>query len=181
MQNTLSNRKGFTMLELLISVAILSLIMLATVLIFSRSFGSYQRAKALEKNVSEAQFVMNLLSKELRTGTVVLPTSPSASTSIIKFFDHSRGACIQYAFTNGNLEVVRVEGSTLAVCNNTSQLSGSTVTVANVAGSFAVVPSTVTPQSVGRVTITVVITSNDLRTTAIETTTSLRDYGYIGL
>jgi prepilin-type N-terminal cleavage/methylation domain-containing protein len=138
MQKYFPNKRGFTMLELLISTAILSLIMLTTVLIFARSFGSYQRAKIVEKNVSSAQFVVNRLSKELRTGTVVLPSSPSNGTSLVKFFDHSRNTCMQYAFTNGNLEIVQIDNSSLSSCSNSSQLSGGTVAVPGVSGSFTV-------------------------------------------
>lgn len=80
------HKKAFTLLELLISVAILSLLMIATTEVFTKSFGSFRSTREIESNIADAQFLMNLFAKELRTSTVVLPTSTTSSTNTVKFF-----------------------------------------------------------------------------------------------
>lgn len=181
------SKRGFTLLELLISMAMLTVLMLATTDIFVRSFSNYQSTSELETNLADAQFLMNLLAKELRTSTVVSPTS-SGSTQNIKFYEHSKGECVQYRFNSGSqsLEAARTSGgSSFDSCNNTSSLSGFTVVgIGSVTGSFNSVPSrTIASGSprVGRVTMTLSIRSDDSNPLVLQTTASLRDYGYIGL
>lgn len=176
-------QKGFTLLELLIATAILALLMVVTTDIFVSSFGSYQSTKRVESSITDAQFLMNLLAKELRTSTVVSPTS-SGSAQSIKFFEYSKSQCIQYRFTGSAIEVARTsEGVSFSSCNNTSNLSGfSTIGSGNVTGSFDVVPSRPSgPQRVGRVTMTISIQAASANAVVIQTTASLRDYGYAGL
>lgn len=176
-------KKGFTLLELLIATAILALLMVVTTDIFVSSFGSYQSTKRLESNITDAQFLMNLLAKELRTSTVVSPTS-SGSTQSIKFFEYSKSQCTQYRFNGGAIEVARTsEGTSFASCNNTTSLSGFTeISSGNATGSFDVVPSRPSgPQRIGRVTMTINIQASSSNPAVIQTTTSLRDYGYAGL
>lgn len=178
-------KKGFTLLELLISLAVLSILMLATSSIFVRSFGSYQGTKRIESNISDAQFLMNSIAKELRTSTVVAPTS-DGSTQSLKFFEYSKSECIQYRFNSGTIEVARSSsGSTFESCNNTANLSGfSRVGIGSISGSFYSLPSKPVspgPQRVGRVTVTLSIQVSGSDPVVLQSTTSLRDYGYAGL
>lgn len=180
-----SGKRGFTLLELLISVAILALLMLATTNIFAKSFGSYQATKKTENTIFDAQFLMNLIAKELRTGTVVSPTS-DGSTQSIKFFEHSKSECVQYRFNNQSIEVARTSsGTSFSSCDNGTNLSGFTkASTGTITGSFYSVPSdkmSPGPGKVGRVTMTISIESGTGSPTVLQTTTSLRDYGYIGL
>lgn len=178
-------KKGFTLLELLISLAVLSILMLATSSIFVKSFGSYQATKRIESNISDAQFLMNSIAKELRTSTVVAPTS-DGSTQSLKFFEYSKSECVQYRFNSGAIEVARSSsGSDFASCNNTSNLSGFTrVGIGSVTGSFYSLPSKPAspgPQRIGRVTVTLSIQISGSNPVVLQSTTSLRDYGYAGL
>lgn len=183
----LKNRAGFTLIELLISISILTVLMLATTDIFVRSFSSYQSTADLESSLADAQFLINFLAKELRTSTVVSPSS-SGSTQTLKFYEHSKGECVQYRFdsTNEILEVARgSSGSSFESCDNGSDLSGfEVVGVGKVTGAFYSVPSqTVDSGSarVGRVTINLILQEDESNPIPIQTTVSLRDYGYIGL
>lgn len=176
-------KKGFTLLELLISTAILALLMLVTTGIFVNSFGSYQSTKRIESNISDAQFLMNLLAKELRTSTVVAPSS-SGSTQSVKFFEYSRSQCVQYRFNGNAIEVARTaSGTSFSSCDNSSNLSGFTpIGSGEVTGSFESVPSrSSSPKRIGRVTITINIKVQSSDPIVIQTTASLRDYGYAGL
>ncbi len=184
-QKSLRFSRAFTLLELLISMAIMSLLMLATAQIFSRSFLSYQATKHIESNITDAQFLMNLLAKELRTSTVVFP-SDSGSTDSIKFFEHSKSQCVQYRFTGSTIEAARTStGGTFSSCDNSSNLSGfAPIGIGNVTGSFYSVPSRPASsgsQRMGRVTMTISLQSSDSSPIVLQTTTSLRDYGYVGL
>jgi prepilin-type N-terminal cleavage/methylation domain-containing protein len=180
-ETTSLKSKGFTLLELLISVGILSLLMLTTSTIFVRSFSSYQSTKELENSITDAQFLMNLLAKELRTSTVVSPSS-SGTTSSITFFEYSKSQCIQYRFSGERLEVARANAPDVSSCSSGSVGSFSPVGLSSISGSFTVVPSRPSgPQRVGQVTMSMSVDAGDAGTVDIQTTTSLRDYGYVGL
>ena len=172
-------------MELLISVAILTLLMMAAAQIFSRSFGNFRSVRSVENNISDSQFLMNVLAKELRTSTITAPTS-NGWTQSIKFFENSKSECVQYRFNSVSrtIEVARTgAGSSFSSCNNTNNLSNfEKVGGGNVTGAFYAVPSqNTTPLSVGRVVITLQIQDRNSNPVVLQTTTSLRDYGYIGL
>lgn len=176
---------GFSLLELLISVAILTLLMMAASQIFARSFGNYRSIQNVENNVSDAQFLMNSLAKELRTSTITAPIS-SGWTQSIKFFENSKSECVQYRFNSANrtVEVARsASGSSFSSCDNTNNLSNfEKVGGGNVTGAFYSVPSKNSdPLRVGRVTVILEIRNRNSDPAVLQTTTSLRDYGYIGL
>ncbi len=180
---SLKTKKAFTLLELLISVAILSLLMIATTEVFTKSFGSFRSTREIESNIADAQFLMNLFSKELRTSTVVVPTSSTTSTNTVKFFEYSKQECLQYRFNSVSqiIEVAR-QNTDFNGCNNTNNLSNFTeIGTGSVTGSFAVVPSSQGTPRVGKVTMTIVIVGTSSSSIVLQTTTSLRDYGYVGL
>jgi prepilin-type N-terminal cleavage/methylation domain-containing protein len=183
MDITLHKQKGFTLLELLISVAILAILMMAVTEIFTRSFGSFRASRELESNIADAQFLMNLLSKEFRTSTVIIPASSNDNTSTVKFFEYSKQECQQYRFnaSTSSIEVAR-QNTDFSGCNTVSNLTGFTeVNVGGVTGSFAVVPSTQSTPRVGKITMTIVFDGEATAPVVLQTTTSLRDYGYVGL
>jgi prepilin-type N-terminal cleavage/methylation domain-containing protein len=179
-------KRGFTLIELLLSVVILAILMVATAEIFSRSSVSYRATREFETSVGEAQFLMNALAKELRTSTVVAPTGDGA-TQNVKFFEYSKSECVQYRFngTTQRLEVARTASTTFATCNNTSDLSGFVpASNALITGSFFSLPSlplTPGPGRMGRVTLTLSIQASGVAPVVLQTTVSLRDYGYAGL
>jgi prepilin-type N-terminal cleavage/methylation domain-containing protein len=174
-------RKGFSMMEVVISLAMFVIIIVATAQIFTLSFSGYRYTKNLQKDTENAQLIMGILSKELRTSTIVSPSNPQDGISTLKFYDHSQGACLSYRISLGHIQVARENLSSVAACAGASLTNYQTVSTGTVDGSFDVVPSDASPRTVGRVTMGLRIRS-DLsgHEAMIQNTVSLRDYGVDG-
>ncbi|MFA9262749.1 MAG: type II secretion system protein J, partial [Undibacterium sp.] len=99
----LKSSRAFSLLEVVMSLAIFSIIMSGTMLILGRGTQSYRNLRVMQTNLENAQYALNIFAKELRTSSV-LTSSSGATTSWIKLFDYSQGRCIQYQAdeTSGN-------------------------------------------------------------------------------
>lgn len=178
-----SFRRGFTLVEVTVSLAIFSLVMAAVSEIFASAFTGYQTARTAQKDMEAAQFAMNTLAKELRTSSIT-----NYGASYIKFFDYSREKCVRYEFSSNSLQMKQQTMTDFDTCSTTG-ISGTVtpMTTGTVSGSFDAIPSTKIPAgSVGKVTISIDVCdrdcgSPDAHHARIQSTSSLRDYGYIGL
>ncbi len=101
MLNIKKKQRGFTFIEIIIAVFIFALMMLAVSGIFSGSIGGYRTARITQKNLEDAQFIMNQMAKILRTSSV--QENPSASSLIV--YDYSQSKCFKYAIQSGNISV----------------------------------------------------------------------------
>jgi|SRR6185369_4115304 len=183
------NSAGFTLIEVLISLFIFGILMIATSQIFASSFRGYRYTRAVQKDVETAQFAMNLLAKELRTSSIVYtsvgqaPTSGTVDTTWVKFFDYSRNKCVRYDILNNSLQVKEDDMPDYATCLATGITHAyTTLTTGNVAGHFLVQSSDISssPKRVGKVTIYLDINESSTHQAHIQTTVSLRDYGFLG-
>jgi Tfp pilus assembly protein PilW len=174
--------KGFSMMEVVISLAMFVIIIVATAQIFTQSFSGYRYTKNLQKDTENAQLIMGILSKELRTSTIVSPNNPQNAVSSLKFYDHSQGACLAYRISVGRVQVAKEDLASVAACNAANLTNYQTVSsTGTVDGSFDVVPSDDSPRTVGRVTLTLRIrTDLNGHEEVIQNTVSLRDYGTDG-
>lgn len=182
------NAKGFSLLEVVVSLSAFLVVIMGTIQIITQGTRSYKEMKTVQANLESVQFVLNLLSKELRTSSVVT-SSLGAVTSTVTFFDYSQNRCIQYRFdeTAGRVEK-RFRGFA-AADPNTNRSS-----CAAYAGSFTETYETLltgltshalyvdqstpmpTPHT-GRVTASLTVGTD----ASAQTTVSLRDYNYIGI
>lgn len=177
------NRSGFTLIEVMVSVAIFLVVMAATSYIFTRAFAGYKETKALQHDIENAQYVLNLLAKELRTSSVV---SASGVSNRVKFIDYSQNICFAYRINGGNLQVVKVAAGSFADCRDSmieTSTAYTTISTGVVTGNFSVRLSDPTAGSkkVGKVTTSLVIREGTAHVARIQTTVSLRDFGYIVL
>ncbi len=67
----MKKRKGFTLIELMVSIFIFLIIMTAIVAIFARQIQAYRHARVSQGDLENAQFAMNYMAKTLRTATVL--------------------------------------------------------------------------------------------------------------
>lgn len=176
-----TNRRGFTLIEVMISLAVFLIIMLAMSQTFTQAFAGYKNVKSVQRDTENAQFALNLMAKELRTSSIVSPSSGGVLTSAVKFYDYSQGLCLEYRISASALQVAKAAVATFNDCVATSLGSYVTVTTGTVTGGFIITPSVISPQSVGKVTASLQINEGPNHTAYIQTTSSLRDYGYIGL
>lgn len=175
----LQSRQGFSLIEILVALFVFTLLMVTTSQVFASAFSGYQATRAIQRDVENAQFVISILVKQLRTSSIV---SGSATRTYVQFFDYSQNRCFHYRISNGALETSQISVSDRAACNslNFSTATFSAVTTGTVSGFFQATPSNPAGPEVGKVTISLDI-QEGIHHVQIQTSTSLRDYGYVGL
>ncbi len=171
-------RKGFSLVEVIISLFIFTIIMIAASQIFAQTFAGYRYTRNLQRDIENAQFIMAILSKELRTSTIVEPDGVSNAASSVQFFDHSQQRCIKYRITGGVVEVASQSVASANVCNSTNFSAGNyaVISTGTVTGSFDITQSDDSPRRVGKVTMALLI-KEGVHEASIQTSVSLRDYG----
>lgn len=148
------NIHGFTFLEVIIAVAIFAIIMVAVSGIFGKSFKSYRGTQAIQKDMENAQFALNLMAKTVRTSKIIVP-SVTNTVLAIRIYDYSQlsNKCIEYKFENNKLKsgASNIADADEMLCTSTTSIVLSDMTTETITGSFSVVPSS--PTVIGRVTI----------------------------
>jgi len=110
------NQKGFTLVEMMVSVFIFALIMASIAGIFGRQISSYKKTRIMANDLENAQFAINYISKTLRTSSIIGDTENGdlrdniqdrendfavqeigANTGLI-VYDFSQEACIRITF-----------------------------------------------------------------------------------
>jgi prepilin-type N-terminal cleavage/methylation domain-containing protein len=175
--------KGFTLVEMLVSLFIFALIMVAVSQIFSTAFLSYRTTRSVQHDIENAQYTLGILAKELRTSSIV---SASGSQQSVQFYDHSQSKCFQYRINANRLQFASIvpTPNTVAGCAATIFVGFTTISTGNVTGSFQVTTSETPggpPVRVGKVTIALTIAEATTHQASIQTSISLRDFGNIGL
>jgi prepilin-type N-terminal cleavage/methylation domain-containing protein len=187
-------KKGYTFLEVMISVAIFLIMTAAISKSFVSGFSTYRDSRMIQKDLETAQFAMNTLAKSLRTSSVVRTTTAAGSGwRGIKFYDYSQQRCFSYVFDTtefslkaGLADLPANTADPWAWCFGVAISATTQVTTGHVeSGSFYVTKSVPTTGSkvVGRVVIGFVLKdkSTSLLKSQIQTSVSLRDYNYVGL
>jgi len=175
-QVCLSTRRGFTLIEILIAMAVFSLMMASVSQIFSTTFIGYRNTRAVQRDIDNAQYSLNILAKELRTSSIVVG---SGSVTDVRFFDHSQGKCFRYRISGGNLQVASADTTDAAACLGATLSAFTTISTGVVTGSFQVTPSAAS--LVGRVTISLDISEGSTHHARIQTSVSLRDFSVSGI
>lgn len=171
---------GFTLIELLVAMSLFALLMVGVSQIFAKASSGYRDTRAIQKDLETAQFALDTLAKELRTSTVVAFTG--TNSSYVKFFDYSQNRCIQYRINGTVFQVAKMVVGNLDACRATTLSDFVALTNGSVSGFFRVTPSDPGPPlAVGRVTVSLQISEGANHTARVQTSASLRDYGYIGL
>ena len=183
----LQNARGFTLIEILVSTFVFLLVITTVSVVFSSEILAYRSAKAIQRDLENAQFAINLIAKTLRTSTII-----SESLSRVHVYDFSQAECIEFRFQND-----AVETRATAVTNGDFTTNGcgvapngnwASLTTGVVEGEFAVLPSSETPSKViGQATISMTIyppggsSAPEDDKVRIQTTVSLRDYAAAGM
>lgn len=94
-----SSKKGFSLLEAIISIAVFTLVMIATVETFSSMIKTKAEADRMRESHQKAQLAIESITKSVRSGVVIDPDTGYVSDSTIRIYDFSQSLCIEYAFT----------------------------------------------------------------------------------
>lgn len=182
-------KRGFTLIEMLIAIAVFAVMATVIAGAFVSGFGTYRHARELQRDIESAQFMMNSMAKYLRTSTIVSPTFPTADATEIRFYDHSSGRCFEYDLDDGRFRArwksvaLEPDDDIVMECGTAGMSEWSDLTSGYVTGQFRIFPSDPDPDDkrIGRVTILLNVASeeNARLDAALQTSVSLRDYGYV--
>lgn len=179
MQMHSTTRKGFSLVELLITLFIFGILMIGIADVFTQTFSGYRYAKNLQRDVESMQFITNAISKEIRAATIVSPTSSTGNAQSVQFYQHAQGTCVQYRINGRALEVARENSVSVAACRGANLGNFVTLSTGDISGGFDVIPSDDSPRRVGRVTMAFRI-QQETHSAVIQSTVSLSDYGADG-
>ncbi|MFC1623252.1 type II secretion system protein J [Patescibacteria group bacterium] len=180
MQN--KNKKGFTLIEVLVAMFIFTLMMLATILAFSNLFKSYRESKNIQEDLDNAQYAMNLVMKSLRTSSIITDGSDGEGDTI-SIYDYSQDMCITYAFYS--VDDKNYLGSSFfetddTTCETSTMPAFTPMTTGDVTGNFWWVKSDGDSNTVGSVTMLMHLGSSK-GGVDIQSSVSLRDYVVSGI
>ena len=187
-RRTKRNRRGFTLLEMLLAVFIFSLVMITVVALFTRFVTFQKRSRSIQRNMENSVYVMELMAKMLRTSSVVSCNNFTRSTcnaqeSSIEIYDYSQNKCIRFYSQNNIIKM----GSAVTPRANCSS-SGVSLVSTDLANNFIsnldfrAIKTDDAASRVGKVTISLEVCSNGTCSGAendranLQTTVSLRDY-----
>ncbi|HRY82360.1 MAG TPA: prepilin-type N-terminal cleavage/methylation domain-containing protein [Candidatus Moranbacteria bacterium] len=166
--------KGFSLLEMLISIFIFSLIIITSVSIFAASASARQKSRKIQKNMEDARTALDLMAKNMRMSTE-LNTSNGTDEDTTIYMNNSSQGCISYKFESNKLQIGYTGGS--SDCSNALLYpSYNDIMESDVSGKFYVKTTLITEGSkrVGRATISLTVDGINL-----ETSVSFRDYNEI--
>ena len=176
------NKKGFSLIEILLAMAVFSMIIGGVVLFSVRSIEAHTKSQAMQNSIDNARFAIEGLNKKIRTSNSIIGSWSSASKAIF-LVDNVDGGKYCYKFSSGKLYSGKLAESATGC---PSALSGLSVLVGDslvlVDGSFYVKDTVATSRGV--VTTVVNLSYNDAATSqaekqgdiVLQSTVSLRDY-----
>ncbi|MEI7621618.1 MAG: prepilin-type N-terminal cleavage/methylation domain-containing protein [Candidatus Moraniibacteriota bacterium] len=182
-KKTSENKKGFTLIETLISVFLFSFLMVMIAGSFTSFLKTYVQEKKMQNNIEQANFAMNLMAKTLRTSDVVY----DATNSILNVYDFSQEKCLRYRIngTASNKKLTLENSKTIGAksideCDWANMQAPQDLTLLN-NGSFKSVRSTLATDaspSFGYVLINLSIQEPGQtgKPLALQTAVSLRNY-----
>lgn len=193
-ENILERQGGFTLLEMLLSMFVFALMMMAVTGIFASGFSSYRNARESQRALEQAQQAIDTMGKYLKTSSIAGNTYQSAGSATLLFFDYSQGKCFLYQVNGNVLQMASTNTLTRAQCDNYTANGGAdfvSLTTGSIANAkpFAYamskdpVVANNTPNRIGEVTVTLDVRSAATATipNVIQTTLSLRDYTESGV
>ena len=91
-RNKKRNKKGFTLIEMIISIFVFAIIMIAIVDVFARQINAHRYARSAEGDLENAQFALNYIAKTLRTASVLCySVGDSTYTNLIEQMQQGEG------------------------------------------------------------------------------------------
>ena len=123
MQNT-RQRTGFTIVELLLALAIGSMLLAAIAIAFSASIINYRENEDIFKTVNSARQALFRMTSQLRTANAVDPNSPNNECTLIT----ASGDDITYRYNNGDNKLYLITNDDLSdsdyvLCDNVTAMT----------------------------------------------------------
>lgn len=113
---------GFTIAELLLTLAITSILLAAVAVAFNASIINYRENEDIFKTINNTRQALFRITTQLRTADAVEPTSPDSECSLIT----ASGDDITYRYNNGDKKLYLIDnssGNSYILCNNVSNMT----------------------------------------------------------
>ncbi len=166
------NKQAFTLIEVVVAMAIFSIIMLAVTQVFVSIIKSYRVAKRMQRNIENSQYALNFISKTLRTSEI----KDSSDPSTLELFDPSQGKCFVFQLKDNHLQWASDDSNSptqLSECNFGSMFPVNFIN-SEITGRFLIVSNN-SGNTVGKVTINLT-TQEGNKSAHFQTTLSLRNH-----
>jgi len=150
-----NNRSGFTLVELLIALAIGAILLAAVAVAFNASAINYQQNEDIFKAINSARQALFRITSQLRTASAVDPNAPSNECTMIT----AAGEDITYRYNSSDKKLYLITNydtsdADYVLCDN--------VTAMNCTKTIGVVDATTV---VKNVQISITVASNDIEKT----------------
>ena len=113
---------GFTIVELLLALAIASILLAAVATAFNASIINYRENEDIFKAINSARGALLRITSQLRTADAVDPTSPANECTLIT----AGGDDVTYQYNNGDNKLYLIDnlsGSNYVLCDNVTAMS----------------------------------------------------------
>jgi len=113
---------GFTIVELLLALAIASILLAAVATAFNASIINYRENEDIFKAINSARGALLRITTQLRTADAVDPTSPLNECTLIT----ADGDDVTYQYNNGDNKLYLIDnlsGSNYVLCDNVTAMS----------------------------------------------------------
>ncbi len=190
MSHLFSQKKGLTLIELVVSIFIFALAMSAVAGVFASNARAYKSVRENQRNLEGAQSALNVMAKVLRTSSVSVENVDGSN--VIRFYNYAGGApgdCGEYYFSSTALMIRYKSSGNKTSCfnSNSSSLNSSQTLLSNVSNFYAnVTPTTydtsnISNTKMGKVIMKIKLANSSGQTVELQTTVSLRDYTEAGM
>lgn len=113
---------GFTIVELLLALAIASILLAAVATAFNASIINYRENEDIFKAINSARGALLRITSQLRTADAVDPDSPANECTLIT----AGGDNVTYQYNNGDNKLYLIDnlsGSSYVLCDNVTAMS----------------------------------------------------------
>ncbi len=113
---------GFTIAELLIALAIMSILLAAVAVVFKASIDGYRENEDIFKTINNARQAMLRMTNQIRTGDNFNPSDPSNRCSF--FTANNEDITYEYRSTDNKLYLItNTNSSEYVLCSNVASMS----------------------------------------------------------
>ena len=180
---------GFTLIEILVSLAIFTMIIGGVTLFGVRAMQAHMRSQAMQNALENARFAMDEISKRIRTSNNIIGDNFQTGGDRV-FIISNTGTSYCYEFNDGKLTVKKGDESARD-CDDLNNADAVTLVgpevgseLVTVKGKFYVKPTSIDNNHRGLIRMVIIVTYNKDKSSpfekdevVVQTTVSLRDYG----
>lgn len=129
-----NNKKGFTLLELIVAVGVFAIVALSATSIFQKVVEGQRRAIAAQNTQESVRYVLETIAKEIRNAMpnddsrypVCASVGASDTFTIVSgvlYFKNQYGNCVSYKLDSGAFKISRAGAAFLPITPDNVQLS----------------------------------------------------------